>query len=238
MLTVSLAVAQARGAAVRYGTLQVSNTLLGLLFTLGLVVGLGWRWEGRALGHAAAALLVSGSGLALLRREGVISVWPRPSEIFEALRFGLPLVPHALAAVALTTIDRLMVSGLAGESQAGVYFAGAQLMAPLALLGAAINQALVPWLFLCLADPAAVQGDRAGSEGHVRILCFDGYACRYRDRRRPRAAHLVPQVTGSPRRSRLIPLPGDCRAIQWPVLFRDALSLLLQANRVALRSRP
>lgn len=152
LLSTVLAVSQIRGEALRYIGLQFANISLSVTLTLLLVLGLDWGWEGRAAAHALVAVGIGLLGVTLLTRDRTI-VWRcSMADIAAALRFGLPLVPHALAAAVMGSVDRLVITNFGGETEAGHYFAAFQVASLLPFLCNAVNQAWAPWLFKSLAD--------------------------------------------------------------------------------------
>lgn len=62
-----------------------------------------------------------------------------------ALKFGLPMIPHAFALVILAQIDRIMIKDIAGEAEAGLYTFGYSFATLLAIFTNAIGQAWLPW---------------------------------------------------------------------------------------------
>ncbi|MBP5384095.1 MAG: oligosaccharide flippase family protein [Lachnospiraceae bacterium] len=62
-----------------------------------------------------------------------------------ALKFGLPMIPHALALVVLAQIDRIMIKSICGESDAGLYIYGYGFATLLMIFTNAIGQAWLPW---------------------------------------------------------------------------------------------
>lgn len=62
-----------------------------------------------------------------------------------ALRFGLPMIPHALALVVLAQIDRIMIKDICGDSEAGLYIFGYGFATLLMIFTNAIGQAWLPW---------------------------------------------------------------------------------------------
>lgn len=147
MIAVALAVCQIRGQALRFGALQVANTALNMTLTLILVLGMDMGWQGRALAHAVVALSVGFVGLLMLRHSKSLAFTVRKSDLFEVLRFGLPLVPHAAAGVLMGSVDRLVLTGLVGPAASGQYFVAFQVASIVTLVSAALNQAWVPWLY-------------------------------------------------------------------------------------------
>lgn len=142
-----LSVLQVQGRAALYGAIQVGRSATIALGATGFVVVLHMDWRGSVLGQVVAAATFSLLSLVLLAGGG----WLRPrvdrEYIRHALRFGLPLVPHVLSAVAVVMIDRLFVAHYAGLAQTGLYSLGYQLGSMIGLLEDSFNRAFQPWLF-------------------------------------------------------------------------------------------
>lgn len=62
-----------------------------------------------------------------------------------ALKFGLPMIPHALALVILAQIDRIMIKDMISDSAAGLYAFGYMFATLLMIFTNAIGQAWLPW---------------------------------------------------------------------------------------------
>ena len=151
---IGLAVWQAREQAKRCAAVQVGYSASAAMLTVLLVGAAGWRWEGRVGAQVVAATAFALLTFALLRRDHLLR-WRETggAPLRAALRFGLPLVPHSLAAVVMISADRLALSGLGGPEAVGHYFAAFQIAAVLTVAAAAVNQAWVPWLYRRLASP-------------------------------------------------------------------------------------
>ncbi|TDE51299.1 lipopolysaccharide biosynthesis protein [Flavobacterium sp. GT3P67] len=65
-----------------------------------------------------------------------------------ALKISLPMIPHALAMVVLTQIDRIMIIKLCGNSDAGLYSFGYSYAILLTIFSNAVLQAYQPWLYI------------------------------------------------------------------------------------------
>ena len=151
VLTVTLAVWQVRQQAFRYGITQIGFNVLWATLSIVLIGWIGMNWTGRALGQGSAAVIAAILCFAFLAASGCIERNPRRWPIRSALQFGLPLLPHSMAAIAMTTIDRFALTSYVGEAATGHYFAAFQIASVISALGAAVNQAWVPWLFQRLA---------------------------------------------------------------------------------------
>lgn len=65
-----------------------------------------------------------------------------------ALKIGVPMIPHSLAMVVLTQVDRIMITRMSGYSDAGLYSFGFSYAVLLALISNAALQAFQPWLYI------------------------------------------------------------------------------------------
>jgi O-antigen/teichoic acid export membrane protein len=65
-----------------------------------------------------------------------------------ALKISLPMIPHALAMVVLTQIDRIMIIKYCGNSDAGLYSFGYSYAILLTIFSNAVLQAYQPWLYI------------------------------------------------------------------------------------------
>lgn len=157
VLAIGLTVAQTIRKPLVYSVFQVGyGLLLGLLAILFVgVVGMGW--QGRALAQSLAALAMATGALAWLRSTGRISVAVDGKMLRRALGFGLPLLPHSFAAVAMGSMDRLALGGRFPPAVVGYYFLALQIAGAFTAFAAAVNQAWIPWLYERLArnDAAA-----------------------------------------------------------------------------------
>ena len=170
---VRLVLWQARGMAVHYGALQLLQTSLNLGLSLLLVLAIDLGWAGRAVGISAAAVLTGAVAVALLKRYGEIVMRPNAAYARDALRFGIPLIPHVIGGVAIANSDRLLVAAVAGLHEAGIYAAGMQLGMLVTVFADAVVKAVSPWLYKSLG-----QRDAALQDSIVRVsyLYFAGVA--------------------------------------------------------------
>lgn len=62
-----------------------------------------------------------------------------------ALKFGIPMIPHAFALVILAQIDRIMIKDICGPADTGLYTFGYGFATLLSIFTNAIGQAWLPW---------------------------------------------------------------------------------------------
>lgn len=64
-----------------------------------------------------------------------------------ALKINVPLIPHFLSGTILNQADRVMISRMVGESQAGIYSVGYSAAMMLQLLISSVNASIIPWFY-------------------------------------------------------------------------------------------
>nr|WP_249811251.1 oligosaccharide flippase family protein [Bradyrhizobium sp. 149] len=119
-------------------------TDLATSFILALSLGLGW--QGRVSGMALASFVAACLALHTMRRSGLIRLPHDAVYMGDALRFGLPLVPHAAGAMLIMISDRFLVANVLGVASTGIYLVAAQLGMILYLANDALNRAYSPYL--------------------------------------------------------------------------------------------
>lgn len=163
VINIRLSLWQVQHKAFRYGAFQVSQSLLNAGLSLFLILGLGMAWEGRALGQAAAVSVFMLIALFLLLRQAEASRPTTMSDARDALKFGVPLIPHVIGGLSIATMDRLMITNMLDVAQAGIYMVALQLGMVLGLLTDSFNNAYAPYLM-----GALVKEDRARDRKIVR----------------------------------------------------------------------
>jgi O-antigen/teichoic acid export membrane protein len=170
LLQLRLAVLRAENRAVRYGLLQGAHTVATLVLAILLVVLMDGGWSGAVLGYALAAAMAGAVGTVWLAIDGRLQRATWDSAIVRSLlRYGLPLVPHTIAAFSLVATDRLFVANLVGMAETGVYMVGAQLGLGLSMLFVSVNTAYSPWLF------ERLRGDVQGTREQLVRLTYGAF---------------------------------------------------------------
>jgi O-antigen/teichoic acid export membrane protein len=143
-LLLTLYQTQQRAAA--YITIEgiafVISVVLGLIFVAGYRMGA----YGQILGGFIAQVIVTLIAVILLVRD-----WFTPRlawhHVWNALIFGLPLVPHLLSGWALTFVDRVMLEHFVPLRDVGFYNLGYNLGMGMLVLVTSINQAYQPYYY-------------------------------------------------------------------------------------------
>lgn len=152
LVAIRSALWQSQGRALASASLQVGSASLNVAFSLAGVFVFALGGEGRIFGATAANLVCATAAVALLLRGGDAR-WAaaRGADVKSLLRFGVPLLPHALAGAWMTSADRFAVAALLGQDALGIYGTAAQLGMAMAVLGDALVKAASPWMYAQLA---------------------------------------------------------------------------------------
>lgn len=139
---------QVQKLALKFGMLQISQSLLNMLLSLSFVVVMLKGAEGRINAQIITASIFLCISLFLLNKDHLLKVFVwRKDYIQEALKFGVPLIPHIAGGFLLMTVDRFVINREIGLAEAGIYMVAIQLTAAISIVFDAINKAYVPWLY-------------------------------------------------------------------------------------------
>lgn len=157
LCSIGLAIWQVRGLPAIYGAFQIGVSLFNALLSLMLVIGLEMGWQGRVIGQVAAVAAMGILATAMLAHGDWIRFRFSREHARKALRYGVPLVFHALGATAVAMTDRTLITNLVSLDETGLYVVAAQIAMAITFLADSFNRAYAPWLFEKLKedDPAA-----------------------------------------------------------------------------------
>ncbi len=145
--TIILTVFQVKVKPIKYGAFQISRSLIEVSLTLVFVVVLSENYTGRLESQIISNILFATIAFIILYSLKSIRFKISKNDISHALKFGLPLIPHAIGGMLFTGIDRYMLTTLVGLEQTGNYTVAYQIGAVVSLFTASFNNAWVPWLF-------------------------------------------------------------------------------------------
>lgn len=130
----------------KYGALRFSHALMDGTLSIFFVVVMLYVWQGRLFGITVAWSVTAILSIYWLRREGWLTPQIDVAYAKDALRYGVPLVPHALGGLVLGMADRFFVTNLLDVGSTGIYVVAAQLGLILGILADSFNKAFAPWL--------------------------------------------------------------------------------------------
>ncbi len=147
-----LTVWQMENRPARFGVFQNLQTLVQFAIAVYLVVYSGKKWEGPVFALVISSSVFALAGLFLMCSGRRIGFRFGKAEAAHALRFGLPLLPHALGGILIVQIDRVFITNMVGIGDTGIYSVGFQMAYIVELIAFSFNQAYVPWLYGKLAE--------------------------------------------------------------------------------------
>ena len=166
VINVQLSLWQSQQQPVPYGMFQFGQSAFNVALSLVLVLAVDLAWRGRTFGQLTAALIFLVVSLAFLRKRAI--VWPiEQAHVADAIRFGAPLIPHFLGALAIAAADRVIVAKMLGLDEAGIYMVGLQLGMAISLFTEAFNKAYAPWLMSALSNKDADRNVRIVRASYV-----------------------------------------------------------------------
>lgn len=152
IIQIQLAIWQAQRAAAKFAALRLGQVAIDIAASITIVIALGYAWEGRPIGVMVASSLVATWAVYRLTANGWIRFPASRAYVSDALRFGIPLVPHALGGMLIALADRLIITNILGLAEAGVYTVAVQIGLAILLVADGLNRTVSPWLFENLKD--------------------------------------------------------------------------------------
>jgi len=147
VIAINLALWQMERRAFPYGLFQTAQSLLTYSLSIVFVVGLAWAWKGQILAQILVASGFASLSLFILNRRQYLSMEYSRQFALDALKFGLPIIPHEWGAVIINMSGLLFINALLGVSAVGSYSVGFTFAQGIGLLNHSFNQAWIPFLF-------------------------------------------------------------------------------------------
>jgi len=152
IISILLVVFQVAIQPYKYGLFQFFQTIFNFSLTIILIFSFNMTWEGRINAQIISTFFISIIALFYLIKFYGIRFNYNRNYVVNSLKFGLPLIPHAIGGVVFTTIDRVFLTNFFGLEQTGNYSVAYQLGAVISLITLSINNAYVPWLYAKLSE--------------------------------------------------------------------------------------
>lgn len=127
--------------------ISIFNTLGSILFCfLFIYIFSNQRYYGRIIGLIFPVFIMGSFFFIKIIRKG----WSKEIHKYwkYALKISLPMIPHALAMVVLSQLDRIMIINICGSSDAGLYSFGLTYASLALIFSNAVMQAYIPWLYV------------------------------------------------------------------------------------------
>lgn len=140
----------------KFALFTILQTIFDFTLSYILVVSFQYGYIGRLEGVYVAFFVFSLTALYLLFKMGFLS-GPTMNYSKEILKFGLPLIPHAISGIIMAMSDRYFISHYIGNEDVGLYTVAYQLSALMLLVSISVNQAWTPILYSLLKTKDRMQ---------------------------------------------------------------------------------
>ena len=138
---------QARKMPTKHTIYNLGLTIVDMLLAIYLIVELSMGWEGRLFAMLASKVGFSIIGFYILWRSGFITKVIKKKYVQNAFLYGLPLIPHALAANVLDVSDKFFIKTMVSGAELGVYDYGYKVGSLILMFQASIVLAWTPFFY-------------------------------------------------------------------------------------------
>tara|TARA_B100000795_G_scaffold197820_1_gene151744 strand:+ start:1385 stop:2635 length:1251 start_codon:yes stop_codon:yes gene_type:complete len=138
---------QAKKQPFNFGKFKISLTIFNIGLSLFFVTYLNYGWEGRLWGIVGSFALFNLIGLYMLKKIDLLSFAIDRDSIMQVFRYGIPLIPHAIAAVLISGSSRFFLADILGVKEVGVFAVSFQVASSIFIIMSSINLAWSPHLF-------------------------------------------------------------------------------------------
>jgi O-antigen/teichoic acid export membrane protein len=139
----------------RYAFLQVGQAVFYVIASLVLVFYLQMSWQGLILVQVVVNSCFALFGLYIIAKRCSLSGSFQARYVWDIVRTGSSFLPIIVSTFAIASLDRLIVSELAGLAATGIYALSYQAASAFSLITASFNKAWWPWFVEKLNDGAA-----------------------------------------------------------------------------------
>jgi O-antigen/teichoic acid export membrane protein len=146
--------------AIHHSFFQIIQTAATATLTIILVVGVGLQWEGQVLAVTFTTIIFSAISFTIIFKKKYVDFSPSTTDTKQALKFGLPLIPHSLANWIKSSADRLILIGLVGATATGIYSAAYQIGLVVSIIVASFNKAWTPYIYRTLSSSPTYEKKR------------------------------------------------------------------------------
>lgn len=138
---------QVKVKPLKYGLLQIIQSLINVGLSLLFIYQLSMGWESRVLGQFIAVLITAIFSMYVLIKNNLVVFCYNKDDLKDILSFGVPLIPHTLGGLIITFTDRILITDMIGISETGVYTVAYQIGSVLSLINVSFVNAYLPWLY-------------------------------------------------------------------------------------------
>lgn len=135
-----------------FALFRILRTLVEVALTVLFILVYGMHYDGRIIAIIATAVLALIPVLGVISSSGLVSFRFNKEYARHMLRYGIPLIPHALGATVLAYSDKIIITNEISLEANGVYSVAFQVGMIIGLVQNSFNQAWVPWFYKSLSE--------------------------------------------------------------------------------------
>lgn len=143
---------QVKHKPLHFSGFSILQTLIDVSFSILFIVYLRFDYVGRLAGMYGSFFISTILGLYILLKMNLISLRPSYKFVNNIIRFGGPLIPHAIGGSVLAMSDRYFIAYFIDTENVAYYTTAYQLSALMLLFVSAINIAWTPYFFKLIKD--------------------------------------------------------------------------------------
>lgn len=175
---IQLALWQVKGQAKHFASFQVMQSLINIVISLLLILVAGMAWQGRVLGQVITGGVVSVVAIIWLAKANYLVSpikWRQYAD--DALRFGIPLIPHIIGATMMLVAGRLIITNFLDVASTGIYMVAMQFGMVFGFIGEAFSKAYSPWLYSKLKDESKTSNQLIVGISYFCFISFFVVSC-------------------------------------------------------------
>ncbi len=138
--------------SITFGIFEIVKTTINLTVTIILIVIFKYTWDGGVWGILSASVVFGIVGVFHMKTIGFFRFSINASVVKKVLKISLPLIPHTLGAIVISTSDRLFIERMVGIEEAGIYTVGYSFGLIVSLIVDSFNKSWSPWMYKQLAS--------------------------------------------------------------------------------------
>jgi O-antigen/teichoic acid export membrane protein len=139
--------------ALNFSIFQVLFTFFSLLVSILLLYFMFQDWRSRVYAIVSAELIFCIISLYYLVKEDKVKFTLNKLYMLDVLKYGLPLLPHAIGITLLATSDKLILGVATGMSSVGIFSVAASISTLVLLVSMPVESALNPYIYRLFKTP-------------------------------------------------------------------------------------
>jgi O-antigen/teichoic acid export membrane protein len=152
VIQIFLSVLQSEKKALIYSAVKFLQALIDASLSLVLIIVFLLSFQGRLYGVSISFLIIGIMGIIYLIKNRYINLTLNLKYQIDLLKYGFPLIPHAIGGIIISMIDRILITNLIDIYNTGIYMVAVQIGLIFAVFVDAINKAYAPWMMEHLVD--------------------------------------------------------------------------------------